>query len=184
MAARVLCDEVVMTDYGILNFVWSDKGGFDGNPDRFFANQENGLVGASDPHGVFLVLGRRSGGSSVRVVLLTEPPEGPGECWEDVVEVSLDVPPGSAVRWSNWDSTAMGSLDLPSGSYRMRVSALGRDVGAADEFADGVVDRYLLELWPAEPREDAILRVGTDNARYWHREWGARYWHREWGNRK
>jgi hypothetical protein len=39
-----------------------------------------------------------------------------------------------------------GQLDIPAGSYRLRVSARGRDVGAADEFADHIVDHYLLEL--------------------------------------
>ncbi|HEY3199067.1 MAG TPA: hypothetical protein VGK55_00885 [Actinomycetes bacterium] len=34
--------------------------------------------------------------------------------------------------------------------------------GAGDEFADDVVDHYLLELWPAPLDHDAIVRVGSE----------------------
>jgi hypothetical protein len=170
----LLADEVIDTDYGQLDLVWSDYGGFDGDVDRFFANQVNGLVGASDPNGVYLSLGRRSGGSHVRIVLLKAEPGDAAEHWEDVVEVSLVIPVGREVRWMSWAGETSGRLDMPAGSYRLRVSARGRDVGAADELADDVVDHYLLELWSASPEEDRILRVGTDNARYWHAEWGGR----------
>jgi hypothetical protein len=36
------------------------------------------------------------------------------------------------------------------------------------------VDAYLLQLWPAASAPDAILRVGSQDAEYWHREWGGR----------
>ena len=170
----LLADEVIDTDYGQLDLVWSDDGGFDGDVDRFFANQVNGLVGAADPNGVYLNLGRRSGGSQVRIALLRAEPAEPNEQWEDVVEVSLVIPSGREVRWMSWAGETSGQFDMPAGSYRLRVSARGRDVGAADEFADDVVDHYLLEVWSASPEEDSILRVGTDNARYWHAEWGGR----------
>jgi hypothetical protein len=54
------------------------------------------------------------------------------------------------------------------------VSAAGRDAGAQSEFVDDVVDRYLLEVWPAPAASDAVLRVGSDDARYWHQTWGSR----------
>jgi hypothetical protein len=170
----LLVDEVIHTAYGQLDVVWADDGGFDGDPDRFFANQVNGLVGAGDPNGVYLNLGRRSGGSHVRMALLTTEPGDPGEQWEDVVEVSLVILPGREVRWMSWAGETSGQLGVPAGSYRLRVSARGRDAGAADEFADGVVDHYLLELWPASQQEDAVLRAGSENAEYWHAEWGGR----------
>lgn len=170
----LLADEIIDTDYGQLDLVWSDDGGFDGDADRFFASQVNGLVGAGDPNGVYLNLGRRSGGSHVRIALLTTEPADPGEQWEDVVEVSVVIPSGREVQWMSWAGESSGRLQMPGGSYRLRVSARGRDLGAADEFADDVIDHYLLELWPASPQEDSILRVGSDDARYWHAEWGGR----------
>lgn len=149
----LLADEVIHTDYGQLDLEWSDDGGFDGDDDRFFANQVNGLVGAGDPNGVYLNLGRRSGGSHVRIALLTAEPADPGEQWEDVVEVSLVIPPGREVRWMSWAGLSSGQLEVPAGSYRLRVSARGRDVGAAEEFADGVVDHYLLVVEPGDGEE-------------------------------
>jgi hypothetical protein len=171
---KVLLDEIVETDYGQLDLVYGDGTGFDGDVDRFFAGQANGLVGASDPGGVYLVLARRSGGSQVRIVLLDgPPPEDP--TWEDVVEVSTTVPSSGDVTWTSWGYENSGELaDVTPGDYRVRVSARGRDAGAADEFADGVVDHYLLQLWPAPPTPDAIIRTGSDNATYWHAEWGSR----------
>ena len=67
-----------------------------------------------------------------------------------------------------------GPLDLPPGSYRLRSSARGRDAGAEDELADGVVDHYLLQLWPAPSAPDAVVRTTSDNAAAFHRDWGGR----------
>jgi hypothetical protein len=170
----LLMDELVETDYGQLDLVWSEDGGFDGNADRYFAGQVNGLVRAGDANGVYLHLGRRSGGSYVQVALLDSPPTEPNDSWEYVVEVPVLIPEQSHVQITSWAAESTWDLEVPGASYRLRVSARGRDVGAADEFAEGVVDHYLLELWPAPPQPDAIVRIGSDDARYWHAEWGSR----------
>jgi hypothetical protein len=94
--------------------------------------------------------------------------------WEDVVEVSVTVPPGSSLAWSTWASEEHGPLDLPPGGYRVRVSARGRDAGAVGEFADGPVDSYLVDLWPDEPRPDEVVQSVSADAGYWHREVGSR----------
>ena len=171
---KVLLDEVVETDYGQFDLVYSDDGGFDGVVERFFAGQANGLVGAADPHGVYLHFGRRSGGSHLRAVLLDgEPSDDPS--WEDVVEVSTTVPPPGMIQWMSWAGESVGvPASLYPGDYRLRVSARGRDAGAEDEFADEVVDFYLVELWPAPLAPDAVIRTESENAAYWHREWGQR----------
>ena len=174
MAETLLLDKVIYTDYRQLDLIWSEEGGFDGDAKRFFSEQVNGLVGAGDPHGVHVILGRRSGGSHVRISTLATKPLEPDAQWEDVVEVSIEVPSGAEVKWNSWAGETEGPLALPAGSYRLRVSARGRDAGAADEFADDVLDYYRLELWPAPHGEDAILRVSSDDARYWHSEFGGR----------
>lgn len=167
-------DQVIHTDYGQFDLGWGRDFGFDGDADRYFAGQVNGLVGAAHPGGTYMHFARRSGGSPGRIVLASEPPGPPEEPWEDVVEVSIEVPSGSEVRWASWAGESGGALeDLASGSYRLRVSARGRDAGRVGEFADGPVDAYLLQLWPAPARPDAILRVGSRDAEYWHREWGS-----------
>lgn len=171
--ARTLFDDVVHTSYGQYDLVWTPEGGFDGDADAFFADQANGLVGASSPHGVYAHLSRWGGGSAVRIELLDAEPPLDDE-WEDVVEVSTVVPAGASPAWSSWAGESGGPLDLPPGSYRLRSSARGRDAGAEDEFADGVVDHYLLQLWPAPSAPDAVVRTTSDNAAAFHRDWGGR----------
>lgn len=172
---RVLMDEVVETDYGQLDVVWGDDdAGFDGDWDRFFAGQVNGLAGAADPNGLYLNLARRSGGSQVRIEVHQDEPD-PGEEWEDVVEVSITVPDSSeAVGWTGWAGETGGRLDLRPGSYRVRVNARGRDAGREGEFAEEVVDFYLLQLWPSPPRPDEVVRSTSEDAAYWHGDVGSR----------
>ena len=171
---RELLDEVVHTDFGQFDLVWGQGGGFDGTWDRFFRGQENGLVGAADPSGVYLNLARRSGGSRVRLVLVgVEPPLLPAH-YEDVVEVSVSVPAEAEVHWMSWAGETGGRVAVAPGSYRLRVSAHGRDAGRNGEFADDVVDEYVLQLWPANAGPDKVARAGSDDAGYWHREIGSR----------
>lgn len=172
---RELLDQVIDTDYGQFDLVWSVGAGFDGYWERFFAGQVNGLVAASYPGGVYLNLGRRSGGSPVRIVLLDGPPIDPDPSWEDVVEVSTTVPPGAQACWITWGGGPAGELALPVGAYRVRVSARGRDEAQADECALKALDFYLVQFWPAPAARDEILRVGSADAAYWHHLNGARY---------
>lgn len=166
-------DEVVQTDYGQFDIGWEGIG-FDGEVDRFFRGQVNGLVGAAHGGGVYLHFGRRSGGSPVRIVVVDAAPDEPDASWEDVVEVSVDVP-ATRIWWSSWAGETGGELDgIAAGSYRVRVSERGRDAGQDGEFADGLVDAYLVQFWPAPAEPDAILRVGSQDAPSWHREWGSR----------
>lgn len=65
---RVLLDQVIQTDYGQYDLVWGEDGFFDGDFDRSYQGQINGLVGAANPQGVHVNLARRSGGSPVRIV--------------------------------------------------------------------------------------------------------------------
>jgi hypothetical protein len=169
---EVLLDQVVYTDYGQLTLEWGEEF-WDGDANRFFKDQRNGLVGAADPDNVVILLARGSGGSAVRILLEASEPRA-GADWEDVVEASFDLPPGRAMRWSTWAGESGGPLAVLPGQYRLRVSAAGRDAGMRNEFADEVVDEYLVELWSASAAPDAVLRVGSDDARYWHRTWGSR----------
>lgn len=171
---RVLLDETINTDYGQFDITWDDSFGFDGDLDRVFSGQVNGLVGAAYPGGVYINLARRSGGSPVRIELCDEEPNDE-PAYQDVVEVSLEIPSGAQVRWMSWASDSSGELtDIPAGSYRLRVCGKDRDAGQAGEFEEGPVDAYLAQLWPATPEPDSIVRVGSADAEYWHREVGSR----------
>lgn len=173
--ARVLLDAVIKTDYGQFDLLWDDGYyGFDGDFDKVFDGQVNGLAGAASGNGLYLNFARRSGGSAVRIVLLDELAPLDAGPWEDVVEVSISVPTGAQPRWMSWAGEDGGSLDLRAGTYRVRVSARGRDTGQQQEFADGAVDFYLLEMWPAQTQPDSIVRTTSVDAAYWHREVGSR----------
>ncbi len=172
---HILLDAVIKTDYGQFDLIWDDGyHGFDGQFDEVFDGQVNGLAGAASGKGLYLNLARRPDGCLVRIVLLHEPPPFDAGSWEDVVEVSISVPHGVSPRWRSWAGERGGPLDLPPGSYRVRVSARGRDGGRQRALADGPVDSYLLEMWPAPAAPDSIVRTASTNAAYWHRKVGSR----------
>ena len=171
---RTLLDQLIKTDYGQFDLLWGAGYGFDGDFDRFFAGQSNGLVGAASGQGLYVNIARRCGGSQVRVVLLdSAPAPDPGQ-WEDIVEVSVTVPAGASPRWSTWAGEHSGTFGLPAGTYRVLASARGRDAGRAAGYADGAVDFYLLEIWLAPAQPDSIIRSTSADAGYWHREVGGR----------
>lgn len=133
---KVLLDQIVETDYGQFDLIWTMEGGFDGDFERYFAGQVNGLVGASDLQGVCINLARRSGGSPVRIVLRDARPASGENGWEDVVEVSCILPAEHEMRWTGWAGESGGPLKgISSGSYRLRVSAKGRDQGRDGKFS-------------------------------------------------
>ena len=169
---RVLMDEVVKTDYGQLDLWFSDDVDDDGDLDATFAGQVNGVAGAAVPGRLYLCLGRRSGGSPVRIEAHDLDPAY-DEQWEDVVEVSTVVGEEGTCGWTSWAGEDGGQFDLPPGPHRVRVCARGRDAGDADELADEALDFYLVQMWPAPVAPDAILRVGSKNAAYWHESWGS-----------
>jgi len=173
-AAMVLLEAEVDTDYGQFELIFDGGDGFGGDFDVVFQGQVNGLVGAASPMGLYFNLGRRSGGSWIRIELLDEAPGEADEMWEDVVEVSSLVPPGDSPQWSTWAGESGGPLALLPGAYRFRVCARGRDEGAADEFAESILAFYLIQLWPSAHLPDEVLRIGSDNARYWHSQVGGR----------
>jgi hypothetical protein len=176
---RVLLDDVVYTDYGQFTLEWlvegagpyTDHRGGNGDPRPSFAGQRNGWVGAAQPTLVHIVLARRSGGSAVRIEWHAHAPAETDA--EDVVEVSTSIPRDARRMWFSWAGESGGVLDLPAGDARVRVSAWGRDAGSADEFADGVVDRYLIQIWPSPWRSDAVIRSVSADAAYWNAEWGG-----------
>jgi hypothetical protein len=89
--------------------------------------------------------------------------------------VSATVPAGAVDRWLSWAGETSGSVDgMVPGTYRLRVSAHGRDAGRDGELAEDVVDEYVLELWPASITADEVLRVGSEDAQYWHGVVGGR----------
>jgi hypothetical protein len=90
-----------------------------------------------------------------------------------VVEVSL-LPRSDEVALVQWAAEARWRLELSAIDYRVRYSATGMDeANRTDTTLDGepLIDRYLMQAWPAQPEPDRVLRQTSDLAAYWHTAW-------------
>lgn len=133
-----------------------------------FNGQRNGLLGAQKPGILWISLPALYGKYRVRIELLQDEPRV-ARRFKDVVEVPfrssgrLDM--GSFETFSK-------TMPVPPGSYRVRLSATDLDRVQAEthkgEFRRGGYKTYsglvLLQLWPAPPSPDKVLREGTDFA--------------------
>lgn len=131
--------------------------------------QVNGLCGAAVPGLLFLTTGLHTGGVELTVEVLHAPPPL-GEHWEDVVEVSFR-PESDAVQLVQWAGEASWPLALDPVDYRVRYCASGMDQARARDTRlteEPVLDRYLLQLWPAPAAPDTVIRQTSACAAYWH----------------
>jgi hypothetical protein len=80
----------------------------------------------------------------MRIELWPSEPQSDDENWDHVVDVDLDVPEGQLFFEAS-GGWAPIRCDVPSGTYRARVSGCGYNEGV-----DGVegMDSYRLRLWP------------------------------------
>ncbi|MFC6157636.1 hypothetical protein [Kribbella jiaozuonensis] len=136
-----------------------------------FAGQRNGLCGAAVPGKLYLITGLHTGEVGFAVELHeTMPPVEYSA--EEVVEASYR-PIGDAmlVTWAG--DGGWWPLELePQTDYRVRYSAWGMDAGhQASPPMDGepLVDRYLLQFWPARPAPDRVVKETSKQAAYWHK---------------
>lgn len=128
--------------------------------------QRNGMIGAAVPGELSMITGTHTGAVRFTVRWLEHEPGEPEPQWEDVVEVSF-VPTERTLVLSAFEE--FYDLELPAdGSLRVRYSARAMDAGHSD-MADNPPDEYLLELWPAPPAPEEILRETSASASYWHR---------------
>ncbi|MCC2321397.1 hypothetical protein [Cellulomonas xiejunii] len=161
-----LFDGEIEVDYGFVDVVADG----DESPDlvRARGGQRNGLCGAACANALSLVTATRTGAVPLRVELHDAPPPL-DPAWEDVVEVSFVATSPDLVLRSFQDMVELAPLPAV-GDHRVRYSATSMDE-AHDRSRlpdDPVVDRYLLQLWPAPPGPDAVLRSTSAQAGYWH----------------
>ncbi|MFF7459144.1 hypothetical protein [Kitasatospora sp. NPDC008115] len=168
MAVRRPVDGEVRVHYRQI-YVESDPGSSGPGLAEAFAGQDAGLCGAAIPGALFLVTGLHTG--SVRFTVEvhdTEPSLDP--VWEDIVEVSFR-PASHRSRLVQWAGEATWDLDLEELDYRVRYCAHGMDEGRGRDTrlpGEPLVDRYLLQLWPAPPGPERVLRQTAEIAAYWH----------------
>ncbi|MEV7626046.1 hypothetical protein [Actinoplanes sp. NPDC089786] len=160
----VLFDGEIHVHYRFINLTIAGE-----MPDvsRASGGQRNGLCGAGVPDALAMITGLHTG--SVPFTMTwheTEPPVS--DEWEEVVEVPF-APSSTDLTLSAFDH--FYGVRLPAtGSLRARYCARGLDEAAdADTRMDEPpIDHYLLELWPAPPAPDAVLRQTSRYAAYWH----------------
>jgi hypothetical protein len=128
------------------------------------AGQRNGICGAALPGVLFLVTGTHTGFIDLTINELDGAP--PLSDAEDVVEASF-TPVGQGVTLLGWDGGALAAWDMPARPHRARWSLTAATQHAHDKSALVELERCVLDLWPAEPREDEIIRA-TEPFQYWH----------------
>jgi hypothetical protein len=117
------------------------------------------LCGAAVPGLLFLTTGLHTGHTRVTVEVL-DAPAPMGDEWEDVVEASFR-PATAKVVLVQWAGEANWALPLAPIEYRVRYSATGMDQARERDTLlarEPLLDRYLLQFWPASPAPDAVIR--------------------------
>ena len=147
-------------------------GAFDGAMDECFCGQSNGLCGAQTPVILFLMTGLHTGIVGFSINLFDADP-GIDESWEEIVEVSFRAPKGE-ITLMEWAADRGVGMAVPSGAYRARYQ--GRAMQAANELDTNIndtpVDSYRLDLWPAPPALDRIVKQTSTIAAYCH-DWAS-----------
>jgi hypothetical protein len=70
-----------------------------------------------------------------------------------------------------WGGESEAALDLAAGDHRVRWAGTALDAARDQDTVlddERVVDRYLLQFWPAERSGDTVLRQSSETAAYWH----------------
>jgi hypothetical protein len=127
--------------------------------------QRNGICGAKVAGHLSMITGTHTGSIAFRVEMHDSPPAVEA-LWEEIVEVSVELPAGSMqlATFDDWH-------DLPvmaPGWHRARYCALAMDKGRDADPPEGLAeDRYLLVLWPAPFAPEVVVRQTSATARYW-----------------
>jgi hypothetical protein len=150
-----------------------EKSLFDGDVEETFEGQSNGICGAAVKGMLYFIAGLNAGPISVCIELSEGTPEV-ARGYDDVVEVSFNNLIDS-IALCQWGYEKTFSLDLPKGNYRVRysVAALGKEHSDGDDWELPIPDQWhLIQLWPAEHSEDAIIEANSEAGKYWHSNFG------------
>jgi hypothetical protein len=168
VSVPIVFDREIHVHYG--QFYVESGSGWPADPlNESLGGQANGLCGAAVPGQLFLITGLHTGSTRVTVEVL-DAPAPIGDEWEDIVEASFR-PTRAKVFLLQWGGETAGLLPLAPVDYRVRYSATGMDRARQKDTllaGESPLDRYLLQLWPAPPAPDAVIRETSRCAAYWH----------------
>lgn len=94
-------------------------------------------------------------------------PEATLAGWEDIHEVSLLLPEGTAYfnTPTGWEMKELGTIvGDQKGSYRARLHATGRDT-AFDLVVDSPVERHLVQFWKEAPSPISVLSSESEQGK-------------------
>lgn len=134
-----------------------------------FIGQENGLCGTACPNIIFFITGLHTGNIHLDVNVLKSSP-GLDDQFSEIVEASFSLD-DTSLSLNDWNGDISIPLQLPPGEYRVRYSAF--DFGKAEEtnqLEEGDVEFYKVDIWPAQTQGDVIIKVTSEEAKYWHSE--------------
>lgn len=124
----------------------------------------NGLISAHEFLAIVMT-GTESGVIGLAVEWRESEPPLELDHWDEIVDVSMNFPDDDAAVFGPFDNDSKHIPLLPSGSYRVRAHARGRDEGRSHPVYEneGVpVEQHLLIAWPA-PVAPELTHKLTDN---------------------
>jgi hypothetical protein len=160
-------DDVLAVHYGFVYLSPADDEDPDLDDSR--RGQVNGLLGAGTGTALSLTTGTHTGEVPFRIEWHDVEPSL-DDSWTDVVEASVEITDRD-MRLSAFDDAH--EVRLPTtGPHRVRLCASGFEAASREEDLDDdrVPDQYWVQLWPAPPTADRIVRVSSRAAQYWHDE--------------
>ncbi|BCJ47870.1 hypothetical protein GCM10010168_22290 [Actinoplanes ianthinogenes] len=159
---RILFDDDVTVAFHLFSI--ESAGGGDRPELDGRAGQANGLCAAAIPGFLEFTTGLHTGDVPVRIEVHDREPDI-DDVWQEVVEVSFR-PLGRQVRLGIWGDAPIPLPDLDVRDYRVRLGVIGFD--NEDEERTEPAERYLIQLWPAPPAPDRVVRQSSSTAAYWH----------------
>jgi hypothetical protein len=130
---------------------------------------DTGGTGLIGPQGevAFVVTGTNYGPVRLTLEAHDGPPALDLEAWDEVVDVTMDLPSGTLVVLTLMGSPA-GDIDVSAGPCWLRMQARGRDAAWEDPtYDDGKpVEEHLIAVWPADAAAEApraVVHKATDS---------------------
>lgn len=113
---------------------------------------------------VTVLCGTQFGPVHLTIRLLGGRPSAADEAnWEMSAEWSLESPDGELLVHDIYSSNAPTRVTVPRGWLRMRASVRGRMAASqASGPINEPMESHLLEIWPADDREDPVVVSGPD----------------------
>lgn len=128
----------------------------------------NGLVVGGDSGFVAVRTGIHTGCVRVNVQALHDEPPVAHDNWEDVAETSVAVGDPATLMVTSEDASNADSFPNLSaagpGTYRVRVHARGRMLDY-DGSESRSREEYLIQVWPAAPADDSIVKINEAYAK-------------------